>query len=121
MLTICQCFYINLPIGGLAAIIVFFFLPSSALPRPAPATWKEKVLQLDPVGAMLLLGLIVSFILALQYGGQTYSWHSSVVIGLLVGSVLLFVVFIVWEVYQKERAMVVPRLVCYTPCLAFAA
>jgi hypothetical protein len=63
-----------------------------------------------------MIGLIISFILALQYAGQTHPWKSSQVIGLLVGFVLLTVVFILWEIFQKERAMIVPRLVCpFTP------
>jgi hypothetical protein len=63
-----------------------------------------------------MIGLIISFILALQYAGQTHSWKSSQVIGLLVGFVLLTVVFILWEIFQKERAMIVLRLVCpFTP------
>lgn len=66
---------------------------------------------MDLIGAALMMGLIVSFILALQYGGQTHSWHSSQVIGLLVGFCVLVLVFVAWEIYQKERAMIVPRLV----------
>lgn len=70
------------------------------------------MLQMDFVGAVLMIGLIISFILALQYGGQTHSWDSSQVIGLLVGFVGLTAVFVLWEMFQKERAMIVPRLVC---------
>jgi hypothetical protein len=69
------------------------------------------MLQLDLIGAFIMIGLIISFILALQYAGQTHSWKSSQVIGLLVGFVLLTIVFILWEIFQKERAMIVPRLV----------
>ena len=88
---------------------IFFKPPSNA--KPAGATTKEKLLQMDFVGAALMMGLIVSFILALQYGGQTHPWDSSVVIGLLVGFVVITITFIAWEIYQKERAMIVPRLV----------
>ncbi|CAD0082658.1 unnamed protein product [Aureobasidium vineae] len=97
-------------VGGLSAIIIFFFFkpPNSAKPTQAPL--KEKLLQMDFVGATLMIGLIISFILALQYGGQTHSWKSSQVIGLLVGFVVLVAVFVLWEIYQKERAMIVPRL-----------
>ncbi|OQE15365.1 hypothetical protein PENFLA_c032G05761 [Penicillium flavigenum] len=104
------CFYINLPIGGVAAgtIFLLFKPPSSA--SPAKATPKEKFLQMDLVGATLMMGLIVSYILALQYGGQTHSWKSSEVIGLLVGFLLFVLAFVAWEIYQKERAMIVPRL-----------
>jgi hypothetical protein len=78
---------------------------------PVPAPWKEKLLQLDLVGAALMMGLLISYTLALQYGGQTRPWSSSVVIGLLVGFVVLSMVFVAWEIFQGERAMVVPRLV----------
>lgn len=58
----------------------------------------------------MIMGAIVAFILALQYGGQTKPWDSSDVIGLLVGFVVILVAFIIWEYFQGERAMVVPRL-----------
>ncbi|KAL4972517.1 major facilitator superfamily domain-containing protein [Aspergillus desertorum] len=104
------CFYINLPIGGLAGVVVLFFFKPPASAMPAQATLKEKLLQMDFAGAGLMMALIISYILALQYGGQTHSWKSSEVIGLLVGFVLISLVFIAWEIYQKERAMIVPRL-----------
>lgn len=104
------CFYINLPIGGLSGAIIFLFfsMPSAAKPLQAPL--KEKLLQMDPVGIALVMGAIISYILALQYGGQTKAWNSSTVIGLLVGFILIAITFAVWEYFQKERAMVVPRL-----------
>lgn len=106
-----QCFYINLPVGGLAAIVVMIFFSTPANAKPAQATLREKLLQMDLVGATLMMGLIISYILALQYGGQTHSWNSSVVIGLLVGFVAILSAFVAWELFQKERAMIVPRLV----------
>ncbi|KAL3464830.1 major facilitator superfamily domain-containing protein [Aspergillus heterothallicus] len=104
------CFYINLPIGGVGAAVIFVFLKVPATASPVKAPMKEKILQLDLVGAGLMMGLIISFMLALQYGGQTHSWKSSEVIGLLVGFVLITLVFIAWELYQKDRAMIVARL-----------
>lgn len=107
------CFYINLPIGGLAAVMVLLFFHTPGDAKPAQASWKEKLLQMDLVGAALVMGLIVSYILALEYGGQTKPWKSSVVIGLLVGSFAIAVACAVWEIFQGERAMIVPRLVRY--------
>lgn len=104
------CFYINLPIGGVSAGIIFLFFTTPSQAKPAVATLKEKLLQMDPVGTVLVMGAIIAYILALQYGGQTKPWNSSVVIGLLVGFPLIIIVFAVWEYYQGERAMVVPRL-----------
>lgn len=104
------CFYINLPIGGVSSLIIlrFFHNPSGA--KPVVASWKERLLQMDPVGTVMIMGAIVMYILALQYGGQTKAWGSSDVIGLIVGFVVILIVFGVWEYFQGERAMVVPRL-----------
>ena len=104
------CFYINLPIGGLSAltILVFFKTPSAAKPRSA--TVREKLMQMDPVGVVLVMGAIISYILALHYAGQIHPWNSSVVVGLLVGFVALTAAFVTWEWCQEDRAMVPYRL-----------
>ncbi|KAK5111737.1 hypothetical protein LTR85_011782 [Meristemomyces frigidus] len=94
------CFYVNLPLGGLAAIITLFFFNPPANAKPVQAPLKEKLLHLDLVGAALVMSLLVSYVLALY----------SVVIGLLVGFVAILGVFILWEMYQKEYAMIVPRI-----------
>ncbi|KAF3084460.1 hypothetical protein TWF569_006965 [Orbilia oligospora] len=105
------CFYINLPIGGLSALIILFFFRAPSGAKPVPATLREKILQMDFVGAFMIMGAITAYMLALQYGGQTKAWNSSTVIGLLVGFVMIFMVFGIWEFYQDERAMIVPRLI----------
>ena len=104
------CFWINLPVGGLAAVIILLFFHAPSTARPVQASWREKVLQMDPVGVALVMGAIVAYMLALQYGGITAPWGSGRVVGLLVGFVLLVLAFIGWEYYQGERAIVVPRL-----------
>ena len=105
------CFYMNLPVGGLAAAIALICLRIPSEAKPAEACRKEKFLQMDLLGAVLVMCLIISYILALQYGGQTKAWDSSVVIGLIVGSFAIFVTCVIWEIYQGERAMIVPRIV----------
>ena len=78
--------------------------------KPAQATLKEKILQLDLFGCVLIMGAVISFILALQYGGLAHPWNSSVVVGLLVGSVAISIAFAVWEYFQGERASIPGRL-----------
>ncbi|KAL4899641.1 hypothetical protein BDW74DRAFT_188945 [Aspergillus multicolor] len=104
------CFYINLPIGGLAAfiIIMFFHTPTAANPMDAP--WKEKFLQLDPSGYALIMGRLICYLLALQWGGLQKAWSNSTIIGTLLGFILLFIAFGVNEWYFGERASIVPRL-----------
>ena len=100
----------NLPVGGLAAaiLVVFFRLPSHV--KPAEATFREKMLQLDPIGITLIMGAVVCYILALQWGGLTLPWSSSTIIGLFVGFGLLLVCFCFDQWYMEERAMLPMRL-----------
>ncbi|KAL2127329.1 hypothetical protein VTI74DRAFT_10898 [Chaetomium olivicolor] len=104
------CFYINLPIGGLSAVIIAFFFTSPPGAKPVQATLREKVLQMDLVGTLLVMGGVIAYILALQYGGQTMEWRRPTVIGLLVGFVVIFAAFGLWEYVNGERSMIVPRL-----------
>ncbi|KAL7919084.1 MFS general substrate transporter [Trichoderma austrokoningii] len=106
------CFYINLPIGGLSALIIFFFFTAPKDAKSTPAAPLEKFLQMDPLGIILVMAATISFILAFQYGGQTHPWSSSVVVGLLVGSVVIALAFVAVEISQtkNDRAMIPPRL-----------
>ncbi|KAJ5199662.1 hypothetical protein N7491_009540 [Penicillium cf. griseofulvum] len=104
------CFYINLPVGGIAAASIIFFFHTPAGVSTTKATFKEKLLQIDPIGTILLICTITSYILPLQFGGQTKAWNSSTVIGLLVGFSLMVIAFMAWEWFQGERAAFPPRL-----------
>jgi MFS family permease len=111
LLIVIQGFYINLPIGGVVAVILFFFFHTPKSAKPAEGTLKEKILQMDLPGTALAMGCIIAYILALQYGGQTKPWKSSTVIGLIVGFVLLAITFGTWEYFQGERAAIPRRLI----------
>lgn len=104
------CFYINLPIGALSAFIILVFFKTPSAAQPKSATLREKLLQMDPVGAIFAMGAVISYILALHYGGLMYPWNSSRVVGLLVSFVVLSAAFAVWEWCQEDRAMVPYRL-----------
>ncbi|KAF5599101.1 major facilitator (MFS1) transporter [Fusarium pseudocircinatum] len=105
------CFYINLPIGGLAILVILFTFKTPAGVKVVDATLKEKLLQMDFIGTALVMGASLSLLLALQYGGVTHPWNSSVVIGLLVGFILMIVTLIAVESWLGERAMLTPRLI----------
>jgi uncharacterized membrane protein len=49
-------------------------------------------------------------LLALQYGGVTHPWKSSIVVGLRVGFGLMVIALIIVEIWQDKRAMLTPRL-----------
>ncbi|PIG83060.1 efflux pump antibiotic resistance protein [Aspergillus arachidicola] len=104
------CFYINLPIGGLAAgIILFFYRAPPPLPfLDTPLT--EKLLQMDLPGSLILVSALVCYVLSLQWGGLSLSWSDSKVVGTLVGFCVLLVVYAIVQWLQKERAAMIGRL-----------
>ncbi|OAA46137.1 Major facilitator superfamily domain, general substrate transporter [Metarhizium rileyi] len=104
------CFYINLPIGGLSALVILIFFQTPKNAVPVKATLLEKFLQMDPLGIVLMMGATVTYILAVQYGGVAHAWNSSVVIGLLVGFVAIIAAWVALQYFQGERSMVPPRL-----------
>lgn len=100
------CFYINLPIGGLSAAVIFFFFKTPAAARPQKASLKEKILQMDLPGSFTIMGAVVCYLLAMQWGGTSRSWSSGDVIGTLVTFGVLIIVFIGIEWYSGDYALV---------------
>ncbi|KAJ4109655.1 Efflux pump apf11 [Fusarium equiseti] len=83
------CFWINLPIGAvLCAILVFFFHPPQQTPeqkqQQAGKTRLQKLLQLDVEGGLVITGSLTCLLLALEWGGTSYSWGDGRIIALLV-------------------------------------
>ncbi|KAJ5942246.1 hypothetical protein N7516_002414 [Penicillium verrucosum] len=104
------CFWINLPLGGPIVIMCLLFLRVPGHIKPVPATWKEIILQLDLPGFSLLLGSLVCFTLALQWGGQTKAWSFGVVIATLVLWIAFTIMFFIVEGLHGSRAMVPLKL-----------
>ncbi|KAI0444741.1 putative MFS aflatoxin efflux pump [Xylaria telfairii] len=102
------CFYINLPFGGVALLSIATLLK---IPKPNTTLgWKSKLSQLDAWGTIFLIPGVVSFLLALQWGGTVYAWNSGRIIALLtLGSVLL-ILFIVIQILMPTTATVAPRI-----------
>jgi hypothetical protein len=103
-------FYINLPIGGLSAGIILLFFQTPKQAKVLQADLKEKFLQMDFIGTFILMASFTCLILALQWGGVSKSWKSADVIGTLVGFALLIIIFVGVELWQDDRALIVPRL-----------
>ncbi|CAK7225441.1 hypothetical protein SBRCBS47491_005891 [Sporothrix bragantina] len=103
-------FYINLPIGAVSGLLFLIFFSTPAASRPKQATLSEKVWHTDPLGAALLMGAIICFILGLQWGGQTKAWNDGSVIGVLVAFGVILIIFAGWQLFQGERGMMAPRL-----------
>lgn len=103
------CFYINLPIGGLSAAIfvLLVYIKSAETER---GSLLGRVKGLDGIGFALFVGFITMLLLALQWGGGEYAWDSSVIIGLFVGFTVALGLFIPWQIYLQDNALIPPRL-----------
>ncbi|TLD20282.1 hypothetical protein PspLS_08706 [Pyricularia sp. CBS 133598] len=106
------CFWINLPLGAVTlATMAFFPSPNGGdSANDQSPSFVSKVLQLDLVGAGILLPSVTMLMLALQWGGAEFSWNSPTIIGLLVGSIVLAVVFSLSQVRLQDKALVPPIL-----------
>ncbi|KAL8923566.1 MAG: hypothetical protein Q9208_004513 [Pyrenodesmia sp. 3 TL-2023] len=100
------CFWINVPVGVVVAIIIVFSLHLegiSNVQRRLPLM--QKLRHLDPIGVCLLIASVCCLVLALQWGGFTEPWRSAKVIGLLTGSGLIGITFFIYEWRIGDKAM----------------
>ncbi|KAF2690511.1 efflux pump protein [Lentithecium fluviatile CBS 122367] len=103
------CFWMNLPVGALAALAIILIPIPDPLPK-APYTFTllfRIIPQLDLPGFTLFAPACIMFLLALQFGGdESHAWDSATVIGLLCGAVITFIIFCFWEARIGEKAMI---------------
>ncbi|KAI2626422.1 MFS general substrate transporter [Hypoxylon sp. NC1633] len=87
------CFWINLPIAGISAVFVFFFLKVHTPKTPIV----KGLLAMDWLGTIAIVGATVMFLLGLGYGGVLYPWNSVTVICLIVFGLVAAGLFIIIE------------------------
>ncbi len=87
-------FYINLPVGILAAITIFIGLKDEK-------RIKEKAI-IDYKGALTFVIAIVSLLLALSLGGKEYPWASWQISGLFITSIIFTIIFVLLERKVEE-------------------
>jgi MFS family permease len=105
------CFFMNLPVGGVTgAILAFMKIPDSKQADSHLATRKQKRTRLDIPGFLLFTPTIIMLLLALEWGGVTYRWGSSIVVGLFCGAGVAWIVFLLWEWRQGEGVSSIPFL-----------
>jgi hypothetical protein len=117
MLTQLQIFYINLPFGGVALILLIMFLHVG---------WKkelstiERLKRLDVVGNALVIGATFAILWALTYGGTRYTWSEANVAAPLTIGLLGLVVAFFWEMSPWCKYPVMPPLHFQNPTSAAA-
>jgi len=103
-------FYINLPIGAVALVVVWVVLPASSTRRKH---------TIDYLGALMLAGFATSVVLATSWGGTTYPWGSPVIIGLFAAAVVFIVAW--WFAERRAAEPVLPLRLFRNPVFRVSA
>ncbi|KAK5702311.1 hypothetical protein LTR17_022425 [Elasticomyces elasticus] len=86
-------------VAGLAVLLAYQ-PPPTAIRRSTAL--HEIIRGIDYIGILLLAGSLACLVIALTWGGSTYTWHSSMIIGLLVGGCVGLVAFGLYEWKAKK-------------------
>lgn len=86
-------FYINIPFGIMAILVLAKVIPTIA---------GQKGRKIDWWGSATLLGCVIPLLLALVWGGSTYPWDSKQIIELFSFSAVMLIAFIIAEKKAKE-------------------
>ncbi|KAJ9612548.1 hypothetical protein H2200_004145 [Cladophialophora chaetospira] len=110
------CFWINLPAGAVTYLTVFFcFKNGSNVKLEGMGTpFIRRVLQLDMIGNVIVMGAMTMLNQALQLSQERLSWSNPPVIGLLCGFGVTSIVFVVWIHYRGDSALIPPRIIKQT-------
>ncbi|KAK1847885.1 MFS transporter [Colletotrichum chrysophilum] len=103
-------FWLNLPLSAISMVLVWMtFLephrPSTKIPL------RDKLMRLDPTGSILILSSMICLVLGLQWGGNLLPWTNRNVLGCLIGFGILFSLFLLLQIKQRDKALVPLRIV----------
>ena len=91
-------FYINLPTGCIALVVLFFALRATSPGGKRPA--------IDYLGAAVLTGAITTTLLITIWGGETFEWLSAPMVALVAAAITLWL--LVWFVESRAKSPILP-------------
>ncbi|KAJ5125093.1 uncharacterized protein N7515_008918 [Penicillium bovifimosum] len=106
------CFYINLPLGFVAGLVILFLVSSFKGSKAGKLGFINQLKQMDIPGTLCLLPGIICLLLALQWGGTKYPWDNGRIIALLVLAFVVLVVFMLVQARSGDLATVPTRIFC---------
>ncbi|KAJ7755212.1 MFS amino acid permease [Mycena metata] len=99
------CFYVNLPTGGVAGALLFFFLN---LNPHHGKSWREHVREFDFVGLFLFIGGVVCLLLG--FNQSQNGWDKPATIALLVVGCATLIFGVIFEAFTTRSPIIPPRL-----------
>jgi hypothetical protein len=102
-------------LSGIWAAVGFFGTLFFYFPPPRPnsrgLSRKEVIGEIDFVGGFLSISGLILFLAGMQWGGYQYKWTSAhVLVPLIIGALLVFVAFPIWEVKYAKFPMFPSRM-----------
>lgn len=95
-------FYLNLPLGAVSTIAIWFILQ---LPKVEGSN-REKLKRIDFLGAFTIIVGITCVLLSTNWGGNEYAWNSvQVIVPYCVGAVFLLAFLYIEYKIAKEPIM----------------
>ncbi len=88
-------FYVNLPIGIIALLVLIFLMPTLRSKNAGKAS-------VDYVGALLLIAGTVPLLLGFTWAGSQYDWLSWQILSTFGGAIVFLALFILYEIRQER-------------------
>ncbi|KAI4199284.1 MAG: hypothetical protein LQ346_002593 [Caloplaca aetnensis] len=98
------CFYLNLPIGGAALVMLVAFLQVN---WEKETNVRTKLRRIDWIGNTLFVASVVAVLIALSWAGTVYAWST---FRIIVPLVLGFVGFAVFLLYESSKFCAEPTM-----------
>ncbi|OCK93827.1 MFS general substrate transporter [Cenococcum geophilum 1.58] len=115
------CFWVNLPIGFIAIMLMTIFFRD--LPKRSETTLplKAKLAKINYLSIVLLLGSFTMLLLALQWAGPVYVWTDPHVLGCLVGAGVVLAGYLYYQYYLGDKAAIPYRILAQRTVFSSAA
>ncbi|KAJ3930168.1 MAG: major facilitator superfamily-domain-containing protein, partial [Lentinula lateritia] len=117
------CFWINTPFGFVIVLVVLFCYKDHGGNRQKLSetlTMHEKICRMDILGSILLIASVICMLLALHWGGTSYSWKSPIVICLVISAAVLVCGFGIAQYMHPQKAIIPFRVISKRPVCASA-
>jgi EmrB/QacA subfamily drug resistance transporter len=122
------CFYINLPLDGIAFLIILFVLDLHTPTTP----WGAGLKAIDWLGSLTMVAGTLMLLLGLEFGGVSFPWASATVICLIVFGFVAMGAFFAVEHYLapyplmplsifSKRSNIAALAVCFLHAYVFIA
>lgn len=100
------CFWVNVPIDGIALILTALFLK---VHTPVTPFW-EGIKAVDWLGCVTVVGGTILLLLGIEFGGVTFPWSSVPVVSLIMAGIVFWIVFFFVESRVAKYPLVPMRL-----------